>query len=545
MVKNSLWKRMVLGYVVITLLMLSMSFYLIFRLKHLNQASTSILSKDIPSIESEEKLLKILLEQVSSEKKYTITKDPAFLDIFAAKKDEFVHRLDLVNKLIQINNETNNIFNKFNTLYVKYLRANWFYPPGATEDARNSKELITITAQIETLYNLYLRITAKEFILLKYNTNDSSYSFMGEEKDKTIDQLRNAINNLIILQQAGLFKKMGLFQETVQKSTKISLAIMLFAITFVAVFSFFFIRSIYRPINALKAATDHIAQGDLEHRINITSNDEIGSLGRSFNEMSKKLEQLDTMKSDFISNISHNLKTPLTAIKEANELMLDKIAGQISFEQMKLLNIIKGNTLRLILMINDLLDISRIEAGLMRYNFQPAQIRDVISESIEDVRFLTEKKGIFIQYEDDSLVPHVLLDRGKIAQIMDNLLSNSIKFTPTGGVITIKAFVVDASMLSPIFAQQGKLNNIQSFLQISISDTGIGIPKEYQNSIFDKFQQVVNKRESGIKGTGLGLFIAKHIVEDHGGNIWLESNCGSGSTFHFTLPLRVDFVLNA
>lgn len=545
MVKNSLWKRMVLGYVVITLLMLSMSFYLIFRLKHLNQASTSILSKDIPSIESEEKLLKILLEQVSSEKKYTITKDPAFLDIFAAKKGEFIHRLDLVNKLIQINNETNNIFNKFNTLYLKYLRASWFYPPGATEDARKSKELITITAQIETLYNLYLGITAKEFILLKYNANDSSYSSMGEEKDKTIDQLRDAINNLIILQQAGLFKKMGLFQETVQKSTKISLAIMLFAITFVAVFSFFFIRSIYRPINALKAATDHIAQGDLEHRINITSNDEIGSLGRSFNEMSKKLEQLDTMKSDFISNISHNLKTPLTAIKEANELMLDKIAGQISFEQMKLLNIIKGNTLRLILMINDLLDISRIEAGLMRYNFQPAQIRDVISESIEDVRFLAEKKGIFIQYEDDSLVPHVLLDRGKIAQIMDNLLSNSIKFTPAGGVITIKAFVVDASMLSPIFVQQSKLNNIQSFLQISISDTGIGIPKEYQNSIFDKFQQVVNKRESGIKGTGLGLFIAKHIVEDHGGNIWLESNCGSGSTFHFTLPLRVDFVLNA
>src|SRR3972149_9206712 len=102
MVKNILWKRMVLGYVVITLLMLSMSFYLIFRLKHLNQASTSILSKDIPSIENEEKLLKILLEQVSSEKKYTITRDPAFLDIFAAKKSEFIHRLDLVNKLIQI-----------------------------------------------------------------------------------------------------------------------------------------------------------------------------------------------------------------------------------------------------------------------------------------------------------------------------------------------------------------------------------------------------------------------------------------------------------
>lgn len=544
MVKSSLWKRMVLGYAVIALLMLSMSFYLIFRLKHLNQASTSVLSSDIPSMENEEKLLKILLEQVSIEKKYSITKDQAFLDIFTAKKSEFINRLNSVKKLIT-NHETDNIFDKLKSFYTKFLGNPGFDQRNVTEDNMGRKEMVSITAQIETLYNFYIGIASKGFILLKYNADDSSYSSFGEEKNKTIDQLTNAINKLILLQQTRLFKKMEQFQKTVQKSTTISLAIMLFAIMFVAVFSFFFIRSIYKPINALKVATDHIAQGNLDYRIRVTSKDEIGSLGKAFNEMCDELEQLDKMKSDFISNISHNLKTPLTSIREANELMLDKIAGQISAEQLKLLNIIKENTLRLILMINDLLDISRIEAGLMRYNFQPSQIQHVISRSIEDARFLAEKKGISIQYKNDSFIPEVLLDQEKILQVLENLFSNSIKFTPEGGIVTIKAFVVDSSVLSFVLSQESKLNKIQSFVQISVSDTGIGIPEKYHDCIFDKFHQVVNKERSGIKGTGLGLFIAKHIVLDHGGNIWLENNSDRGSTFHFALPLRVDFDLNA
>jgi len=533
---------MVVGYVVITLLMLSMSFYLIFRLKYLDHSSISILRTDIPSMVNGKKLLKILLEQVSSEKKYSITRDPAFLDIFNAKKSEFTNRLNSINELI-MSRETNNFFDKLKSLYTKYIEIPSFERVSVAEDTGNRKEMKAIIDQIATLYNLYLGITAKEFILLKYKTNVSSSS-ISKDKNKTVDQLTNFINKLILLQQAGLFNKMELFHKTVQKSTKISLAIILFAVVFAAVFSFFFIRSIYKPINALKVATDHIAQGDLHYRIPVTSKDEIGALGKAFNEMCHRLEQLDKMKSDFFSNISHNLKTPLTSIKEANELILDKIAGQISAEQLKLLNIIKENILRLILTINDLLDISSIEAGLMRYNFQFSQIQHLVSRSIEDVRFLAEKKGIIFQYKNDTFVPKVLLDREKIAQVLENLFSNSIKFTPSGGIVTIKTFVVDSSGLSHSINQQSKLSNVDTFVQISVSDTGIGIPEEYHDYIFDKFQQTVNKNKSGIKGTGLGLFIAKHIILDHGGNIWLEKNSGSGTTFHFTLPLSVDFELN-
>jgi len=141
-------------------------------------------------------------------------------------------------------------------------------------------------------------------------------------------------------------------------------------------------------------------------------------------------------------------------------------------------------------------------------------------------------------------LPKILLDRDKIAQVMDNLLSNAIKFTQRGGDITIQANVVNSQDVTQFSGDQNRLNNVYSFVKVSISDTGVGIPAECLTKIFDKFQQVNNHGKGGIKGTGLGLSIAKHIVLDHGGNIWVESNVRKGSTFHFTLPCRYDYALN-
>ncbi|MDR4508024.1 MAG: HAMP domain-containing histidine kinase [Candidatus Brocadiaceae bacterium] len=536
---------MVLGYIVITLFMLSTSFYLISRLNHFNDASASILSKDIPSIKNGEKLLQTLLEQVSSEKKYLIAKEKAFLTLFKSKQGEFIARLESINKSITAG-EKPLFLDKLKYFYTKYVSNRSFLQLHPLEETRGNKEQKEIANQIETLYNKYIGIVSKEFILLNYDDNVPLDTTFYGEKEKTLDQLTGAINALILLQQAELFKKMELFQKTVSKSTSISLAIIVIAVLFGAIFSYVFTRSICKPINILKDATERIAQGDLDYRIKIRSKDEFGSLGKSFNKMCVKLAELDQMKTEFISNISHNLKTPLTSIREANELMLDKVAGKISAEQLKLLNIIKGSTLKLIMMINDLLDISRLEAGLMRYNFQHSCIKDIILKSIDDIRFLAEGKKINIQYiTDNTSIPKVRLDRDKIAQVMDNIFSNAFKFTPVGGKITVKSCEIESSKLSGSCVLQNKPDNVRSFVQVSISDTGIGIPEEYHKSIFDKFQQVVNKGKGGIKGTGLGLFIAKHIVLDHGGDIWLENNSSNGSTFHFILPLRVNFIENA
>jgi two-component system sensor histidine kinase GlrK len=508
MIKNSLWKRIFFGYIAIVLFMLAMSFYLIFRLNYLNKVTNSIVRTDIPFIENGEKLVDTLLEQVRNEKKYIITNDDAFLDLFHKKKREFQDRL-------------------------KFL-----------EESTTNRKWVVIINQIKELHKKYLSMFSKEIILVgkeKIIPPDSRYD---DEKKKTLDLLTESINKLTLTTQAELIKKIELFQKIGYKSAKISIIIILFAVLFGAIFACFFTRSIYSPIKILKDATERISHGDLDYRIEVTSHDEIGTLGMAFNHMCDKLKEMDRMKTDFVSNISHNLKTPLTAIREANDLLLEKIAGPINESQMKLLNIIKEETLRLTMMINDLLDISRIEAGLMRYNFQYSNIQDIIRKSVDAIQFLAESKNIRMQCTNGVFIPKILMDRDKIAQVMDNLLSNAIKFTPPGGVITIQVNEVGSQGIPHFFAEQNRLDNVHSFVKVSISDSGIGIPVECHRKIFDKFQQVNNRGKGGMKGTGLGLSIAKHIILDHGGDIWVESDTGKGSTFHFTLPCRYDYVLN-
>ncbi|BBO16927.1 histidine kinase [Candidatus Brocadia pituitae] len=507
MARNSLWKRILFGYLAIVVFMMAMSVYLIFRLNYLNKVTDSIMRADIPFIENGEKLVDCLLEQVRNEKKYLVTNDNAFMDLFDQKKREFLERL-------------------------KYL-----------EESLADREKGEKIQQTNDLYKKYLSLVSKEIILAGREGIVSPDARYEEEKKKTLDQLTGSINTLILVTQTELIKKIGLFQQIGYKSTRISLVIILFAVLFGLLFAYFFTRSICLPIKILKDATEHIAQGDLDHRIEVTSGDEIGTLGMAFNLMCTKLKEMDQMKTDFVSHVSHNLKTPLTVIREANDLLLKKVAGPISEAQRKLLNITKEETLRLTMMINDLLDISRIEAGLMRYNFQYSSIQEIIRKSADEIRFLAESKHIHIQWSKRGDIPKVLLDREKIAQVLDNLLSNAIKFTSSGGRIAITVNEVDSKTVPQFFAEHNRLNTVRSFVRVSISDTGIGIPVECHKTIFDKFQQVSNKGKGGMKGTGLGLSIVKHIILDHGGDIWVESARGEGSTFHFTLPFRYDYAL--
>lgn len=510
MVKNSLWKRILFGYLAIVLFMLAMSFYLILRLNYLNKVTDSIMRADIPSIENGEKLVDSLLEQVRNEKKYIITNDNAFFDLFDKKKKEFLERLKFFD-----------------------------------EYAIGSEKKLFIN-QIRELHKKYLSLVSKEIAQMgKEESSSPDSSRYEDEKKKTLDLLTESINKLILTTQAELIRKIGVFQEIGYKSAKTSMVIILFAVLIGAIFAYFFTRSICSPIKILKDATERISQGDLDHRIYVTSSDEIGTLGMAFNQMCDKLKETDQMKTDFVSHVSHNLKTPLTAIREANDLLLEKIAGPINESQTKLLNITKEETLRLTMMINDLLDISRIEAGLMRYNFQYSNIQDIIRKSTDVIRFLAESKNVDIQCGNGVSLPKILFDRDKIAQVLDNLLSNAIKFTPPGGTITIQVHEIESQSIPHFFAGQNRLNNVHSFVRVSISDSGIGIPAECHRKIFDKFQQVNNTGKGGMKGTGLGLSIAKHIILDHGGDIWVESDTGKGSTFHFTLPCRYDYVLHS
>ncbi|MBN2121117.1 MAG: PAS domain S-box protein [Candidatus Omnitrophica bacterium] len=233
-----------------------------------------------------------------------------------------------------------------------------------------------------------------------------------------------------------------------------------------------------------------------------------------------KQKELDRMKSRFVSSVSHELRTPLVAVDKSISLLLSKAAGPVSSQQEEFLSIAKRNLKRLSTLINDLLDMSKLEAGKMRMNIEPCSIEEIINEAVEGFRSWVNTKSIIFNKNIQDGLPLISADSQRIIQILNNLIGNAIKFTPSNGQITVEARL-DKEMV-----------------EVSVKDTGQGIPREDLAKIFDKFYQVSERVVTDITGTGLGLSISKEIVELHGGKIWVESDRGQGARFIFTLPLQ-------
>jgi two-component system sensor histidine kinase GlrK len=336
-----------------------------------------------------------------------------------------------------------------------------------------------------------------------------------------MNDMIKTLEGVNLYREGVINKKTENFKETGGNAARLSLIISMIAFIFGITFAFFVTISISRPIERLKQETANIAKGDFNRRIDIDSKDEIGELAAAFNTMCFKLNELERLKSEFIANISHEFRTPLTSLREANNLLLDGIAGKTTEKQQRLLKITKEESEKLIKMINDFLDLSKMEAGMIRYNFVPSDINIVFENAINEIRLLAESKEIDLKLETQKRLPIVFMDSEKIKQVMINLLSNAVKFTPNGGKISVVARTEDSN------------------IYVEVKDTGMGIAKENLLKIFDKFQQVDTGINHKLRGTGLGLSIAKHIVVTHNGRIWAESRLGKGSTFKFVLPLKI------
>lgn len=233
-----------------------------------------------------------------------------------------------------------------------------------------------------------------------------------------------------------------------------------------------------------------------------------------------KQKELDQLKSNFVANVSHELRTPLVAIEKSISLILGRTTGEISVTQEQFLVIAERNLKRLSRLINDLLDLSKLEAGKMELKLIPSSIEKVINESVESLDTWAKTKSIKIEKRIQEAIPQVNMDPDRIIQVLNNLIGNAIKFTPQDGNITIEA----------------KLREEKREIEVSVQDTGIGIPKEAIAKVFDKFYQIGERVATDISGTGIGLSIAKEAVELHRGKIWVESQNGQGAKFTFTLP---------
>ena len=234
-----------------------------------------------------------------------------------------------------------------------------------------------------------------------------------------------------------------------------------------------------------------------------------------------KQRELEEMKSEFLSKVSHELRTPLVAMRHALSILIDQVAGPLSEEQQKFLEISQRNLDRLHQLINDLLDLSKLEAKKMELRLAPTAIGAVIASVCESMEAWAKSKRVTLTARPANGVPEVPADAARIGQVLTNLVGNAIKFTPENGRVTVEA----------------KVSADGGSLEVSVADTGIGIATEDLPKLFNRFQQVGERSASDISGTGLGLAISKEIVELHRGRIWAESHQSQGARFLFTLPI--------
>jgi signal transduction histidine kinase len=244
-------------------------------------------------------------------------------------------------------------------------------------------------------------------------------------------------------------------------------------------------------------------------------------LAQANEELSKaneELKSLDRMKDEFLSNVSHEFKTPLTSIKGYSQLILDGTLGDINDQQKKAIDTVIRNSDRLRRLVDSLLYLSRTQVGRMSYYFEKVQLEEVINNCIHDQLPQAKNNGVILRTEIEDISP-VRADKDKLTDVLTNLIDNALKFTPKGGHIIVAA------------------RKVPSGVHIEVKDTGIGIPVDQIPHLFQRFYQVDSSTSRRYGGTGLGLHISKTIVEAHKGKIWIESEEGKGTTVHVELPI--------
>jgi two-component system sensor histidine kinase GlrK len=474
--------RLIAGYLIILLGSSLISGLVIFELRDFSVETNEILVQENRIQEYTRKLTDTLLSQSRYEKKYAILKDPALYNQYLQAQEEFRQQLAEVRTV-----------------------------PGGERE----RGLLSRIAQGQQVYT--------ERIAESMTSTRLKNRVFGKERDQAKEEVVDTVINLleelrVSAQQNNLarIRKLGEAQET---SLRFIIYIGAVALGLIVVISVFITRSITRPIALLVEKTKELAQGNYPGDLKIQSPPEVARLSQAFNVMCEQLNKIDKMKSDFFSVMSHELRTPLTSIREGTSLLLEGVGGTLNEKQQKVMGIVSEESNRLIELVNSLLELSRMEAGMMPFHYSrinPLPLFTIAAQLLEPL--LVNKKIAFRLDLPESL-PAVRLDHDHILQVLKNLLGNAIKFTPAGGAITVAAAVRSG------------------VIEVSVKDNGPGISGDQLELIFEKFRQVSAPGAPMVKGTGLGLAIVKQIVTAHGGKAWAESKPGRGSTFHFTLPL--------
>lgn len=298
-----------------------------------------------------------------------------------------------------------------------------------------------------------------------------------------------------------------------------------FTIILVVVLAFILERLVGGPIRRYSIVAEKIANGDLNQKVEHTSNDEIGQFGNVFNSMVENLREFDKLKSDFISVAAHQLRTPLSGVKWVLKLLLDGDLGELAENQRGMIKRGYETNEKMIQLVNDLLNVSRIENGKFGYKFEKNDFNKLLSTLMENIVLPSKERSINVELNNKlGDIEPFMFDPEKLLIALQNIVDNAMKYTLPGGRVTIEV------------GRQG------DYVQVKITDTGVGIPKADITKLFSKFFRAANVIHLQTDGSGLGLFIVKNIIIRHGGQIWVDSVEGRGTTFTVVVPMIADLL---
>jgi two-component system sensor histidine kinase GlrK len=480
MVNATLFQRLTLGYLAILFLVLALGSYVTLQLNRINRLAVEASTIYGEAARQAESLVDSLRSLVALERKFHIARDWDFHLRFTASQDAFQGKLDALLHLV-----------RGTPLQVIALQAQHLG-----------------RAYADQVHSRAERIPA-----------ENAADLPPESGEDFVASLAQRLHAVVFSAEAGRDAKIRAAGQISARVFDMTAAAALACVTLGLLISWVNTRSVNRSIRLLQTQMQALAKGRFQAIGRIGAPPEIQALAEDFNRMGARLQELDELKEDFIRHVSHDLRTPLTVIKEASGLLREGAVAGSAQQQDELLEIIQSECDRLIASVNRILDLSRMEANMMAYRVAPVDPMAIARQVVLKLAPLAMARRIDLALEPAS-VPLVRADQERLGQLLENLLGNALKFTPSGGSVRVCA----AAPLAP-----------GEPVRIAVRDTGAGIAAADLEIIFEKFRRIDTGGPTA-RGTGLGLTIAKHIVTAHGGKIWAESRPGAGSTFCFTLP---------
>jgi signal transduction histidine kinase/DNA-binding response OmpR family regulator len=388
--------------------------------------------------------------------------------------------------------------------------------------ARDETELLELVRQD---YDQFNQVITQVVELIRAGRVAESQELQRREARPLADRLERRINQLVNKAEADIVAKINQNEQAYVANRLLVISFAVGSIVLALLLGYTISWTVIEPVRQMDARLHQIAEGDFSEHVSVPNRDELGTLAANLNRMNDELERLyqqltaaNQHKSDFLASMSHELRTPLNAIIGFSEVLTERMFGELNERQDEYLHDILSSGRHLLSLINDILDLSKVEAGRMDLELGQFSLREALENGLTMIRERAGNHGIALGLDVDPAVDVVEADERKVKQVVFNLLSNAVKFTPDGGQVDVSTRIVDG------------------VLTLAVRDTGIGIAPEEQALVFEEFRQVGVASSQKHEGTGLGLALCKRFVELHGGRIWVESEPGVGSTFSFTLP---------